>query len=707
MIAIDSPVPQFFDLEGEPLQDGYIYFGIANQNPETAPITVYWDAAGTQPVAQPVRTINGVVVRAGTPANLFINSDYSVTVKDKKSRLVIHEDLVAQFSDSAASLRNLLASSIGSTMIGRGAGTVETSLVALEAADVRLNAIEPTGRPYRAAYLEQHLSGFFGRGMLTAEAINVTTEQAFAAGLAAGGVTVVMTNATNIVVGSCVSIKHDNGKYGTYFVDSKSTNNIGIRPALRYDCLTANARIERTWYNRAHPGKFYMRELAQRIANTLEVDASMPQGERLLYCSFDSNPNTLEDTLISVGGAAISYFPASDLGESGDASTPVRFALGRTAFVDGFAAAGAGVETQFFDVSGVSSAVVKIAFFAQLPGTTFMVRVINELGREVGKYSIPAGANQRLMRVYTVPCDVRSANKIKVQVLCETFSSACYFTVDMIDVFEAPDCSSKIISNPGAKIVCLGDSWMAGDLVSTPEREPIPVQLALELPYATIINSGVGGNTIANMLARFDTDVAAYNPDYVVIDTGTNEAYNPLSAIFDPNAINAFIDLYKVFLNKVAAIGARPIIIGVPALAQSDADVPAFPEWQLNDRSKAYAKAVFDDMGRKPLVSSDAGEVINADGTAIKFADGTMICRHTKSLATVGALTLALTTWNFPVSFVAAPKVTVAVSNYATSQLLSCGTDTTSASATVIKLVSGTGAFASTIDCIAVGRWKP
>lgn len=85
-----APFPQYFGLAGDPLDDGSIYYGVANSNPLTAPIPVYWDPAGTQPVAQPVKTRAGYPVRSGTPANVFASGPYSVSVYDKNGALVYY-----------------------------------------------------------------------------------------------------------------------------------------------------------------------------------------------------------------------------------------------------------------------------------------------------------------------------------------------------------------------------------------------------------------------------------------------------------------------------------------------------------------------------------------------------------------------------------------------------------------------------------------
>jgi len=90
MTPVVSPFPQYFDLSGAPLENGYLYFGQPNQNPETSPMTVYWDAAGTQPVAQPVRTRSGYVYQAGTPAQIYVPSAHSLTIKDRRGALVAY-----------------------------------------------------------------------------------------------------------------------------------------------------------------------------------------------------------------------------------------------------------------------------------------------------------------------------------------------------------------------------------------------------------------------------------------------------------------------------------------------------------------------------------------------------------------------------------------------------------------------------------------
>lgn len=92
--SVQSPYEVFTDLNGEPLENGYIWIGEANQNPITNQITVHWDNAGLYPIAQPIRTIAGYADRNGSPGNIYTNlgafEDYSIIVKDKFLRTVYY-----------------------------------------------------------------------------------------------------------------------------------------------------------------------------------------------------------------------------------------------------------------------------------------------------------------------------------------------------------------------------------------------------------------------------------------------------------------------------------------------------------------------------------------------------------------------------------------------------------------------------------------
>lgn len=88
LYPVTPPIKLYTDASGRPLNGGRIYFGVANQNPETNPTPMFWDAAGTIPAAQPIRTVNGYISRNGAPANIFSTGDHSVTIRDANGALV-------------------------------------------------------------------------------------------------------------------------------------------------------------------------------------------------------------------------------------------------------------------------------------------------------------------------------------------------------------------------------------------------------------------------------------------------------------------------------------------------------------------------------------------------------------------------------------------------------------------------------------------
>ena len=132
MLQVQSPFQQLFDTAGKPLDAGSVYIGTVNLNPETNPISVYWDASGTQSAAQPLKTLAGQIVRNGTPTRVYtLLEDYSITVKDKKGKIVFS----VLDATTLSTLQTNLASTSGASLVGyiapgTGTGTVPTTAAA-------------------------------------------------------------------------------------------------------------------------------------------------------------------------------------------------------------------------------------------------------------------------------------------------------------------------------------------------------------------------------------------------------------------------------------------------------------------------------------------------------------------------------------------------------------------------------------------------
>jgi len=87
-LSIQPTYPIFTDIDGQPLEDGFVWVGAANLDPQVNPIAVFWDVALTIPAVQPIRTLGGYPSNSGTPARLYVNSDYSIRVMNKNGSVV-------------------------------------------------------------------------------------------------------------------------------------------------------------------------------------------------------------------------------------------------------------------------------------------------------------------------------------------------------------------------------------------------------------------------------------------------------------------------------------------------------------------------------------------------------------------------------------------------------------------------------------------
>ena len=151
MSEVRTPFEAFRDTDGTPLDGGYVYIGIENQEPITHPANVYWDADLTIAAAQPIRTLGGYPVRAGAPAKVYASGGYSICVKNKNGEIIVS-------AVSSGSLEALLAdetsASRGAGMIGYGsgvtypAGTIGDALASIPSAYVTYAADQ--AQTYRA-----------------------------------------------------------------------------------------------------------------------------------------------------------------------------------------------------------------------------------------------------------------------------------------------------------------------------------------------------------------------------------------------------------------------------------------------------------------------------------------------------------------------------------------------------------------------------
>jgi lysophospholipase L1-like esterase len=74
----------------------------------------------------------------------------------------------------------------------------------------------------------------------------------------------------------------------------------------------------------------------------------------------------------------------------------------------------------------------------------------------------------------------------------------------------------------------------------------------------TISNKGINGNTTTQMLARFNDDVLAQSPGYIIIWGGSNDIATDVSASTIENNLSAMYSASKLAGLKVIAVNIMP-----------------------------------------------------------------------------------------------------------------------------------------------------
>ena len=85
-----APYTAIADVDGSPLDAGFLYLGEYGKDPEMFPVEVFWDADFTIPAAQPIRTRNGYPVRNGSPTKVYLKTaQHSIVIKNRNGAFVL------------------------------------------------------------------------------------------------------------------------------------------------------------------------------------------------------------------------------------------------------------------------------------------------------------------------------------------------------------------------------------------------------------------------------------------------------------------------------------------------------------------------------------------------------------------------------------------------------------------------------------------
>lgn len=105
--SIIPPYPTFFEADGSPLENGYIYVGQPGFEAQSSPKASFFDLAMTIPTGTAsgaaVRTLAGFPVQNGAAVMIYVDGDFSVTVKDRNG-VLIYSALNRTFAFAAADI---------------------------------------------------------------------------------------------------------------------------------------------------------------------------------------------------------------------------------------------------------------------------------------------------------------------------------------------------------------------------------------------------------------------------------------------------------------------------------------------------------------------------------------------------------------------------------------------------------------------------
>src|SRR5258707_2671240 len=139
-------------------------------------------------------------------------------------------------------------------------------------------------------------------------------------------------------------------------------------------------------------------------------------------------------------------------------------------------------------------------------------------------------------------------------------AAACTVGPDQVRFdFSLPRTAHRLVSGLPIKIVALGSSSTYGVGAST-SAASYPSRLAEELVRRfpghkfTVLNRGVSGEDVSNMLARLDTAVIREKPDLVLWQIGTN-------SVLDNKAVQPHASLLRDGLARLKATGADIVLI--------------------------------------------------------------------------------------------------------------------------------------------------
>lgn len=366
---------------------------------------------------------------------------------------------------------------------------------------------------------------------------------------AAGAKTINLSSTTGLLATQLICYLGTDGEYYSAQVDTVSAGSINVLAGLDQG-IAAGVNLWAFYNNFSHPNLYGYRTLADFALRSLRNDGL---NEQKVAASFRNLYARRADLVDAVGTATFATNTSSNAVIPG---SPIMNTLQVNC-----AASGDGFKTKPFKLSGKSYK-YKIMMNAGSTGS-IIITVVTKTGLTIASKTFASGGSY----VQFVEDTFKSRFNEEVQVQIIQTGTVSFMQVGYIDIIELGEYKDNL--NDGTHVL-LGDSWFYD--------EGIFQRLNERLPNSVIINSGIGGNRVEDLINRFDTAVVPYKPDYVWIMCGTNDYFGSV-------AYYTFAAQMDILLAKIADIGAKAICfepsVGVKTYS-------GYADYQLTDLSRNY-----------------------------------------------------------------------------------------------------------------------
>lgn len=463
-------------------------------------------------------------------------------------------DATKLLSVGDAALRQALAASGGSAMIGDGAQTVAQRLIAL---DARLDAKDSVGS-LKSLLVDMHFGTLCGVGWLGATELGgFTPTPSLTTSAAAKGASTLVVNNTSI---------------------------------FRQNQLICFVGADNTWYSSV---------VASIAGSTLTLDRPLPiavsVGAQVVYFYNDYlHANTYgfycvaDSALRQVTLAKEVYYTQNGPDNWTPYAGPevlTAQGIGTAGIADYKVPGGDLVTTQTLKVVNTATQQGAKSKFVALPAGEYVLNLVlscnspvivavEELRPDGSLYNVGneiVTSTAYGLRNVDVDFSVARGASVRVIVISNQAGASTYY----VGKFTHSAKIETLESMDRGVHVMLGDSWFA--------QGPCVARFQQRLPNATVIQAGFSGDNANAMIARFATDVTPYKPNFVWTLCGTNNfRFGDSTADF----------AYGVGRLRAMTmdIGARPIMFN-PAVGDINTNVVATGVPYLR-HSREYAIAV-------------------------------------------------------------------------------------------------------------------